>query len=218
MSNYKKLRWLLTISLAALVPALTFAADNQRTMKEDKKHVDNWNDFAGQLLALHKKQISRYEIKTSEKAGGYADNPDYYNEVTYTDKKTGNVISVVQWEKSNPENVHSMEVYVYDDKGRLTRDYGVGFLPFHRNAPIQTLINIHDYNKDLHAFRQFDGSSDIIYQYCEGRFEGKKVEMRLFEDDLVATDYDARQLLKSPLYKACFDGIRKQPGKYMQPQ
>ena len=218
MPNFKKTVLMLSASLSMLMSAPILLADDQGAMKEDKKHVNSWNNFADQLLVLHKKQIAKYDTRTSEKSGGYADSPDYYNEITYADKKTGQLISMVQWEKRNPKNVHSLEVYVFDDKNRVIRDYTVAYLPYHRNAPIQTLINIHGYNKKLHAFRQFVGSSDVIYQYCEGSFEGKEVQMRLFEDDLVATDYDARQLLKSPVYKACFSRIRERPGKYIQPQ
>ena len=218
MPNNKTINAMVSLSLLVLLPVQVMAASNQEVMKEDKTHVDNWNNFSDQLLALHKKQIARFDIKQTEKSGGYADHPDFYNEIKYQDKKSGNLISEVQWEKKNPGNVHSMQVYVYDDKGRIVRDYGVAFLPFNRNAPIQTLINIHGYNKKMHAFKQFDGSGDVIYQFCEGSFNGKEAQMRLFEDDLVATDYDARQLVKSPLYKACFNGISDQLGKYIKPQ
>jgi len=58
----------------------------------------------------------------------------------------------------------------------------------------------------------------VIYEFCKGNFKGKKRQIRLFEDDLAATDYDSRQLLQSPLYQACFTGLPQTVGKYITPQ
>jgi hypothetical protein len=187
-------------------------------MQVDNEHVRSWNKFSEQILELHNQQIRGKRIQETEASGGYRDNPDFYREVTYTDKDTGRVLSIIQWETDNPKVVHSIEAFVYDDKGRVIRDYMAAYLPGQRNAPVQTLINLHHYNGGLHAYRQFDVSKDIIYEYCSGKFKGQQQELRLFEDDLAATDYDARQLLKSPLYKACFGGLQSEIGKYIEPQ
>lgn len=210
----KTLLVVLTLSLGQFA----FAGMERSKMKEDKAQVKSWNHFADMCLGLHHKQVKGKSIITTEKIGGYHGQPDYYREVTYKDAKTGRVLSRIQWEKDNPENVHSIEVFVYDKKGRVIRDYAAAYLPDQRNAPVQTLINIHRYNGELHAFRQFDAGKDIIYESCEGKFNGKDQQLRLFEDDLAATDYDSRQLLKSPVYKACFKGMPTVPGKYLRPQ
>jgi len=213
-SLYKKLIILLLLPVCTV--SLAGKTDNR--MKVDNKHVNSWNQFADQVLALHESQVKGKAIVETEKKGGYADNPDFYREVTYKDKLTDKVLSVIQWEIKNPEIVHSIEVNVYDDKGRIIRDYSAAYLPGSRNAPIQTLINLHNYNDKLHAYRQFDVSKDVIYEYCNGEFEGQEHELRLFEEDLTASDYDSRQLLKSPIYKACFKGLQTQVGKFIRPQ
>jgi hypothetical protein len=187
-------------------------------MQVDNEHVKSWNAFSEQILELHKKQTKGKRIQETAVSGGYRDDPDFYREVTYTDQDTGKVLSIIQWEIENSNVVHSIEAFVYDDKGRVIRDYMAAYLPGQRNAPVQTLINLHHYNGGLHAYRQFDVSKDVIYEYCSGEFKGQQQELRLFEDDLAATDYDARQLLKSPLYKACFGGLQAEIGKYINPQ
>lgn len=203
-----------------LVPtsANVFSATSESRMKVDKEHVNAWNQFSDQLQALHKRQMAGKQIKLTQVSGGYASDPDFYNEVTYIDKATGKVLSIIQWEKESPDVVHSIEVFVRDNAGRVIRDYSASYLPGARNAPVQTLINLHNYNGGLHAFRQFDVSEDVIYEYCQGEFEGQQHELRLFEDNLAATDYESRQVLKSPLYKACFKGLQTHVGKYIKPQ
>jgi len=215
------MRTTLVFTLIALFPLLSpsvFAADDQSKMKEDSVQVKSWNHFSSLVMDLHKKQVKDKKIKKTEKVGGYSNDPEYYREVTYVDQKTGNVLSRVQWEATNPDVMHNIEVYVHDGKGRVIRDYAAAYLPYQRNAPVQTLVNLHAYNGGLHAFRQFDGSKDLIYEYCEGNYKGKTQLIRLFEDDLVSNDYEMRQLFKSPAYKACFKGVPKQLGKYIRPQ
>jgi hypothetical protein len=208
---------LMLIGLALLSSQAVLAA-SETALKEDKQHVQNWNVFVDHLLDLHKRQIKGREIKTTESVGGYANDPEFYREIIYRDKATGKVLSKLQWELENSNNLHSIQVNIYDKHGRLVRDYSAAYLPRRRNAPVQTLINLHGYNDGLHAFRQFDGSKDVIYEYCEGEYNGKDHQIRLFEDDIVATDYESRQFMKSPIYKACFGGIKKRVGKYIKPQ
>lgn len=203
---------LLPISTAAL------SAKSEKRMRVDNQHVNAWNRFAEQVLKLHKRQIAGKQIEKTQVSGGYDSNPDYYNEIIYTDKATGKVLSIIQWEKESPDVVHSIEVFVHDDQGRVIRDFSASYLPGARNAPVQTLINLHHYNDGLHAYRQFDVSKDVIYEYCQGEYAGQQHLLRLFEDNLAATDYDSRQLLKSPVYKACFTGLQKKVGKYIIPQ
>lgn len=207
------------ISLITILSvSVAHAAEVGQKVKEDKTHVRSWNLFASQCLSLHKKQVSKHEVRVVSKTGGYRDKPDFYIEKSYLDKKTGKLLSRIQWEKENPGRLHSIEVFVRDKQGRVIRDYAAAYLPGARNAPVQALINLHAYNKGLHAFRQFDASKDVIYEFCEGSFNGKKRQMRLFEDDIANNDRDARELLASPFYKACFAGIPSRLGKFIQPR
>ena len=56
------------------------------------------------------------------------------------------------------------------------------YLPVFRNAPFQTLINLHHYEGKLDVFRQFDASGTRIYEQCKGRFLGGEVDISLEED------------------------------------
>ena len=208
----------LFVSILLTASPVVMSADSGNRMRVDNEHVRSWNAFADQLLSLHKSRIQGKQIIETEHSGGYRNDPDYYREVTYKDKKTGKVLSIIQWETDNPDVVHSIEIFIHDDQGRVIRDYSAAYLPGQRNAPVQTLINLHHYNGGLHAFRQFDVSQDVIYEYCAGEFNGQQQKLRLFEDDLAATDDKTRALLESPLYKACFEGISAHPGKYIKPQ
>jgi len=176
-------------------------------MKEDKAHIKHWNNFVKKLLVLHNKLIKGREVDIKTKIDGYSTHPKYYKEERYYDKKTGKLISQIQWERKNPKNVHSIEVYVRDNKGRVIRDYSVTYLPEYRNAPLQTLINFHGYGEKMHGFRQFDATGDLIYEQCEGTYKGKNIMHRMFEDMLVNGGPHANKIMASKPYKLCFNGV-----------
>lgn len=204
---------LLTISIGS-----AWADENSRAMKEDKQHVHMWNKFVKDLLNIHEKRISMHTIKETSKLGGYMHNPDFYKEVEYRDAKTGRLLSRVQWERENPDRIHVIEVFFYDKKGRVTRDYSASFLPGFRNAPNQTLINLHGYNKKLHAFRSFDASANMIYEGCEGTFKNKRVDISLDDSDKAMEESSPDSILKKPEYKACFSGIAEEAGLFLHPR
>ena len=199
----------------ALAPASHAEERSRYVMTEDKTHVRTWNDFADACLALHKQQIANNKVREQTRVGGYANRPEFFKEHTYYNADTGVMLSRIQWEKDKPENMHACEVYVHDDQGRVVRDYAVAYLPEGRNAPVQTLINLHAYNDGMHAFRQFDASGDRIYEFCEGNFQGKKVQLRRFEDDIYSGPPGDTS---TPLYVACFEGLPMKPGQYLDPQ
>jgi len=183
-------------------------------MREDKVHIKTWNQFADRLLQLHRLQIANTAVETRQSFGGYAGMKDFYKEVVYTDRKSRKVLSTVQWVTEHPDVMHTISVNIYDDKGRLIRDYLAAYLPVHRNAPIQTLINLHHYNGGLHAFRQFDASGNKIYEKCRGRFANKKVDLSLWEDDFYLKD---KQVFETKLYHACFDKIPENYERFSNP-
>lgn len=201
------------LGLALGISAAAHAQVSQRAMTEDKTHVRTWNTFADECLALHKQQLANTEVREQTRIGGYADQPEFYIEHTYYDAKSGVMLSRMQWEKDHPERMHACEVYVYDGQGRVVRDFAAAYLPQGRNAPVQTLINLHRYNGDLHAFRQFDASGDRIYEYCDGKWKGKPIQLRVFEEDI----YGKSDVMSSPAYAACFEGLPMKPGEYLQP-
>jgi hypothetical protein len=123
----------------------------------------------------------------------------------------------VQWEKDAPDQLHTIEVYIYDEKGRVSRDYMAAYLPHYHNAPTQTLISFHHYSDQLHAFRTFDASGDRILERCEGKNkQGQLVNFLLDEDELYE---DPDNVQTSADYKSCFAGLTQtQLGKYILPQ
>lgn len=197
------------------IPFMLPIAFATEPMKVDNQHVRVWNKFAKDTLALHKKLTDgkNFEVKTT--VGGYANVKDFYIEHRYFDN--GKLISQVQWEKDDPKTLHTIEVFVHDQEGRVIRDYMAAYLPFYHNAPTQTLISIHHYSEQLHAFRSFDASGDVVLERCTGKDKkGQDVNLLLDEDDLI---YDLDDLMSSKEYKSCFAGLKQTKlGKYIIPQ
>lgn len=192
-----------------------FPAYASEAMKEDNYHIRSWNKFANDILILHKKLIAVKNIKVTTRLGGYANNKDFYNEFRYVLNKR--LISKLQWEKENPDQLHTIEVYLHDNKGRVTRDYMAAYLPYYHNAPTQTLISFHNYNGELHAFRSFDASGDLILERCSGNNkEAQSVHILLDEDELIN---DPDDVMMTADYKQCFKGLKQTAlGKYIIPQ
>lgn len=204
-----------TIFTVLIISFMFSVANATEAMKGDNKHVRVWNKFANDSLSLHKKLTNGKNLQVKTSIGGYANVKDFYIEHRYFDK--GKLISQVQWEKENLKILHTIEVYVHDTKGRVIRDYTAAYLPFFHNAPTQTLISIHHYNKNLHAFRSFDASGDTVLERCEGKDKkGHTVNLLLDEDDLL---YDNDGIMSTVDYKDCFTGFKQDKlGKYIIPQ
>ena len=114
--------------------------------------------------------------------------------------------------------MHSVEVFVHDDEGRVIRDYIAAYLPTYRNAPTQTLISLHRYQDQLHAFRTFDASGYRIIERCTGSLKGREVNLLLDEDEIAEALGDPGSIMASDEYRACFGNLQAEAGKYLQPQ
>ena len=184
-------------------------------MKGDNKHVRVWNKFANDTLTLHKKLNDGKNYQVKKRVGSYANVKDFYVEHSYFNN--GKLISQVQWEKDDPKTLHTIEVFVHDEKGRVIRDYMAAYLPFYHNAPTQTLISFHHYAGNLHSFRSFDATGDMVLERCMGKdAKGNTVNLLLDEDDLYN---DPDELIGSKEYNRCFDGLKQNNlGKYIIPQ
>ena len=143
-----------------------FNVHANNAMKQDNQHIRVWNTFVEDIYQLHLSQIQQSEdnLRTEEEIGGYPGNEEFFNETRYYNTVSGKLLSRIQREVKNNRNIHLIEVFVHDDRDRVKLDYLAAYLPEFRNAPIQTLINIHHYNDKLHAFRQFDASGARIYE------------------------------------------------------
>jgi hypothetical protein len=182
---------------------------------EDKNHVRVWNRFAEQTLDLHKKLINQLSVTRKTRIGGYANLPEFYREDSYYHNEK--LVSRVQWEREQPNNLHVIEVYVRADNGRVIRDYTAAYLPQYRNAPVQTLVSLHAYNDGLHAFRSFDASDELVVERCTGELDGKKVNILLDLDQILEASETDGGIMQSREYRRCFAGLPDQAGEHLTP-
>ena len=113
----------------AFLTASVGAREDTRSVQVNEDQVKRLNAFADKLHRLHQQQLQGRKIHETEQFGGYARLPEFYREVSYFDADSGRLLSRIQWERNAPERIHTIEVYVYDDRGRLARDYMAWFLP-----------------------------------------------------------------------------------------
>ncbi|MBI3560729.1 MAG: hypothetical protein HY080_03340 [Gammaproteobacteria bacterium] len=183
-------------------------------LRVDSKRVMIKNTFAQNLLKLNAELLAQHKIRKQTRVGGYANYPEFYLEDSNYDANTGKLISVVQWEKQQPTNLHSLEVYLYDAQGRVIRDYLTSYLPNARHAPVQNLISLHVYNGDYHAFRTFDAFGVRTYERCE---KGSEIVLQLDEDEIHDAIKNHSQQLDSEPYLTCFKHLEVAADKYLIP-
>jgi len=212
------MRLLIIICLSVFVTTSVLAAESNRSIKEDHKQVKDWNSFAKDLYALHKDQLSRHDVKETVKNGGYRGRTDFYKEVTYSDTQSGRVLSRIQWENKNPENIHVIEVFQHDEKNRVICDYTAAFLPDFRNAPVQTLVALHSYNDGLHAFRSFDASGDVVFERCNGTYKGKDIDFDFEDHEIENMRHEKNGIMQTTDYKACFSKIDLSATEFLPPR
>lgn len=204
---------------AALVLAAIFSAppatalDQLRINGVDKEQVRVWNLFVERLQRVHDHLLQTRHMRTVEQSGGYQGFPDFYREVSYLDAETGRLLSRIQRERDAPDRIHSIEIYFYHPDGRVARDYSATFLPGFRNAPVQTLINLHGYEAGLHAYRQFDASGSWIYEQCRGSWFDRDVEI----SNELPGYATSPALIASEEYIACFGLIPSTAGAHIDP-
>lgn len=167
-----------------------------------------WNKFVDDLLVLSNGLIKQVPHSEKHRVGGYSNEANFYNETKYYSDHDNTLTSIVQWERAKPDNIHSIEVFLHDKQGKVTKDFSASYLTKHRNAPIQTLITLHYYNQDLHGFRVFDASHERIYESCKGKLNNKKVYIDLDDDygELAEALENKAGIMSTPEYQACFGG------------
>ncbi len=203
------------ISLAS-VANIANAIEGQ-VMKVDPVQVNTWNRFAETLIEFHHYRLVRADIEVRESVGGYSGMPEFYRQIEYYEKQTGLLMSRIQWEQDQPNTVHTIEVFIYDPQGRVKVDYLAAFLPEHRNAPIQTLINLHGYNGSNHSFRQFDASGVHIYEQCKGKHQGKELFISLEEHELTTPHGQISSHRQTDKYQSCFEQVPTEVSDYLDP-
>ena len=213
-----RLRWFLVFAaLTSVVPAQAWGVVEPINPKAD--HAERWNWFARAVYALHERLVAEHDVRKVERVGGYAHQPNFYREIEYVDRKSGLLISRLQWESAHPDRLHSIEVYVYDANGRVERDYGAWYLTHSRTAPQATVINLYAYPDGLRALRQFDASDNRLFEMCEGTYRGQPVNIELWELDILRLTGEPDTVMTSPAYAACFSELPGQSaGRYLTPQ
>ena len=191
------------------------AIQDPTAMQEDKQQVNGWTQFFNSLVNTHRWYEQNHSLRQVSTEGGYATDPGFYREVSYYDEDSNRLLSRIRWVKDRPEVIHMIEIFMYDKQGRVSRDYLAAYLPGYRNAPVQTLINFHEYNDELHAYRQFDASGALIYEQCRGRYFNEDIMLSIEEHEF--EDYQDEKSDSFETYLACFEMLPKELGQYMHP-
>lgn len=170
--------------------------------------------FHKAVYALHEQQIAKQAVRTETEQGDYEGSAAAryrYEDTRYYDAQTGQLISRVRRDAAGPEFVHIVEVNVYEN-GKLVRDFGSITLPWSPLNPTRTMINLHHYNGELHSFRQFDMFGQVVFEFCEGKHNGQRVDIALDGADI------NEKTTSTVAYKACFDGASKDWASYKTPK
>lgn len=214
-SAARNLRFSCSLLLVLLTPAIPGTASSATiAMGVNEEQVRQWNSFAGTLVELHQKNIAHREIRKSEETGRHGG--DFakrftYREVSYHDAKSGRLLSRIRHDEDNPDKIQMIDVFIYDASGKINRDYTAIYLPWARNAPIRTFINLHHYHDGLHAYRQFDASGNRLYEQCRGKFSGNDVDLSLDDHRIDA------QVTETGIYRACFGKLPDTAENYLTP-
>ena len=199
-------------------PAISATRDN--TVKSDPVQVNKWSNFVTELYELHLDLSKKVPITTTEISGGYGGgfaNKNFYREISYFNKNTNKLISKIQWEIDRPNTIHTIEVFLYNSQGQIKTDFYARYLPYARNAPVQTLINLHNYNDQLHSFRQFDANGELIYETCRGHFFGQKINLHLDDEEISDFKIHNSDEFMNKAYSACFLNVPKTASAYLHP-
>ena len=205
------------ISLCLVVqPVFAEATTFTEMMKQRSRQ---WNDFIDNIYKLHERRIKTMDYYTKESIGGYGGTTNdlqFYREVSYFEKDSGRPLSVIRWERKHPENLHGIELFVYDEKGRILREYSASFLPTRRAAPFDTRIIMHYYKDGLHSQREFDASDENLYEQCIGIKDPTKIYFALHYED-IPYSYKEIEVSEQKQYRACFDHVAKSAAPYTNP-
>jgi len=197
----------------AVFVALAQPAPVKAQVQESRTQVERLNAFADELLSVVSHWQAQRAVTTTERIGGYARRPGYFREVEYFHKASGQLAARVRWIVERPDLAQMIELFLYDKRNRLIADYYVSYLAEFRNAPMFALINVHQADKDLQAFRQFDIFGEKLYEKCQGNFFGKKIDLDIdpFGPSL------RRDQIPDELYASCFGFLPLSPDDYVHP-
>jgi hypothetical protein len=206
----------LLIAIMGYLPFYSYGAPVEEHMSKAEK----WNHFAESLQTLSSHLIKITDVRKEELTGGYGgvtDELEFYRETKYYDIKTGKLISKVKMENKYPDRLHAIEVYIYDESGHVKRDYSATYLPVHRKAPYQTLINIYHYKDGLRGYRQFDASDDVLYEQCKGTYKNEEVLISLVDYEIPDHPGQLTDNTTQAAYRICFENMPATAAPYLDP-
>lgn len=201
-------RLLVIIVLCALINLA--GVSQAASINEDMTRRERLNQFVQSLYSFNTARIKGLEVIVEESTGGYGgvtNNLEFYRAVRYFDKKTGKLLADIKWESENPDNLHTIDVYIYDAQGRIEREYSAAYLPVYRKAPYVTFINIHHYGDGLHGYRQFDFADNRLFEFCAGEYLSQQVHIVLDEYEIPDSAAELPDAGQSAVYNACFGEI-----------
>ena len=170
-------------------------------------------EFHRNVYLLHQQQIAQHAVRTEQEKGDYAGAAAAgysYLDIRYYDAANGHLLSHVRRDASKPELIHIVEVNIYQND-KLVRDFGSVSLPWMPLRPVRTFINLHQYNEQLHSFRQYDITGQIGYEFCEGSWKGEPVKISLDDADINASNSS------SEVYQNCFKDLNPNWAQYKIP-
>lgn len=170
--------------------------------------------FKQALFELHQQQVKDKQLRLEETEGQYngkAAERYHYRDTKYYEVGSTRLLSHIRSDADSPETLHIIEIYVYDNTGRVVRDFASVSLPTSPAYPARTLLNFHRYNGELHSFRQFNEFGDVTYEDCAGLLKNRRLKLALDAADI-------KPAVTATLeYKACFDGMETEWGAYAIP-
>jgi len=210
---------LLSVFLSLITGCNTQTAGKKTLSPHLEKTYKRLNGFVDDLYILHKKRLEGREFYTSEEVGGYGgltNDLEFYNKINYYDSMSKQLLSTIKWERKNPGNIHMIDLFVYDNQGRLKRNYAAAYLPFRRTAPFDTSISLHYYTDDTHSFREFDASNIQFYEQCSDVKDEKKTYFAFHYQD-IPNSYKELDVAKRDSYRVCFDHASRTAEPYISP-
>jgi len=180
------------------------------------------NQFAQSLVTVSEHLAKGRDVIVEVKLGGYSgvtNNLEFYREITTRERDSGKLISKILWENNKPDNLHGVEVYVYDEDGRLLREYQATYLPYPdmRKAPYFTQLVRHVYIGDLHVTREFDANGWPLYEDCHGRLNERQISIGYEYEESPNSPEDIEDPQLRADYRACFGEFPNRPGPFTNP-
>ena len=197
-----------------LLPGIMLLAFSALSPKPSQAESIDPVKFKKALFELHQQQVKDKQLRLEETEGQYngkAAERYRYLDTKYYEAGSARLLSHIRSDADRPEILHIIEVNIYDNAGRVVRDFGSVSLPSTPAYPARTLLNFHRYNGELHSFRQFNEFGDVTYEACEGLLEKRRLTISLDETEIkpaVTATFE---------YKACFYGMEARWDAYAMP-